>query len=301
MLHCSAKRAALSVAAVVLALVGHAIPARAQAAERALYVSVLDEKGAPVAEVTPADLVVREDGVSREILRVTPATEPMQVAVLVDTSTPLSADLSNVREGLTAFVAKMAPAHELSIVEYGERPSILADSTTDVSALEKGIGRIFPRKGSGAYVLDALVETARGIQKRESPRPVIVAVDTEGVEFGNHDHQRVLDALEASGAALYVMNLSIGGTAGDLVSHEIRNRSIVFDRGTRESGGYRENLLSSLALKQALEKLADDLLHQVKVVYARPQALIPPDRVTVEAVRAGLTARGTPVKPVKGV
>ena len=299
-LHVTATRAALLGAVVALTLFSAAFPASAQTAERALYVSVLDDKDAPVETVTPADLLVREDRVRREILRVTPATEPMQVALLVDTSATLSPDAANVRDGLLAFIRKMAPAHALSIVEYGDRPSILADSTTDVAALEQGVGRVFPRKGAGAYVLDAIIETARGIQKRESPRPVIVVIDTEGVEFSNYDWQRVLDALEASGAALYVMNLSIGRTAGDLVSPEIRNRSIVFDRGTRQSGGYRNDLLSSLALQQALEKLAEDLLHQVKVIYARPQALIPPDEVTVEATRAGWTARGTPVK-AKGV
>ena len=48
--------------------------------------SVVDKKGVPVTDVTPDDLVVREDGVAREILRVEPATDPMQVALLVDNS-----------------------------------------------------------------------------------------------------------------------------------------------------------------------------------------------------------------------
>jgi hypothetical protein len=251
-------------------------------------------------DVQPADLAVREDGVSREILRVSPATEPMQVSLLVDTSATLANDTNNVRDALRAFTLAMVPANEVSIVEYGERPSIVTDSTTSASALEQGIGRIFPRKGSGAYVLDALVETSRGIQKRESPRPVIVVVDTEGVEFGNAIWERVLDALEASHAALYVMTISDGRPIDDMSSLEMRSRGIVFDRGPRESGGTREILLSSMGLKPALEQLADQLTHQIKVVYSRPPSLIPPRRVTVEATRSGLKARGTPARTGKG-
>ena len=46
--------------------------------------------------------------------------------------------------------------------------------------------------------------------------------------------------------------------------------------------------------------LARQLLHQYKVTYARPQSLIPPDRVTVAAAKPGLTARGTLVKDQQG-
>src|ERR1044071_3129282 len=62
-------------------------PAAAQtgtALHRGLYVSVVDKDGKPVASVAPEDLIVREDGVAREVLRVEPATDSMQVALLVD-------------------------------------------------------------------------------------------------------------------------------------------------------------------------------------------------------------------------
>jgi hypothetical protein len=36
------------------------------------------------------------------------------------------------------------------------------------------------------------------------------------------------------------------------------------------------------------------------VTYARPQSLIPPERVTVSAVKPGVIARGTLIKEEKG-
>ena len=41
---------------------------------------------------------------------------------------------------------------------------------------------------------------------------------------------------------------------------------------------------------------ADELTHQYKVTYARPQSLIPPEKVTVAAAKPGITARGTLIK-----
>lgn len=284
-------------AAVALACLAPA-GARGQAVERAVRASVLDAKGAPVTDVSPGDVVVREDGIAREVLRVVPAAEPMDVALLVDTSAALSPDTNSVREALASFVATMVPANHVSIVGFGDRPTILADSTSNLQALQKGIGLIFPKQDSGAYALDAVLEVSRGFQKRQTPRPVIVMVVADGEEFSNLPYERVLDALKASGAAMFVMNLTRPGVRPP--SDEWRNRSILLARGTEETGGQRVELVSSLGLPGALAKLADQLLHQVRVIYAHPQTLIPPERVTIESARPGFTARGTPVKPAKG-
>ena len=56
----------------------------AQGEERSMVVSVLDSSGAPVEGLAPTDFVIAEDGTEREVLRVEPATTPMQLAVLVD-------------------------------------------------------------------------------------------------------------------------------------------------------------------------------------------------------------------------
>ena len=59
---------------------------RAQGEERSVYARVLDRAGAPVTSLAAADFTIREDGVEREVLRVTPARDPLRVAVLIDTS-----------------------------------------------------------------------------------------------------------------------------------------------------------------------------------------------------------------------
>ena len=61
--------------AVIGIAVGGSIALQAQARQRAMYVSALDRSGAPVLDVAPEDLAIREDGVQREILRVVPADE----------------------------------------------------------------------------------------------------------------------------------------------------------------------------------------------------------------------------------
>ena len=85
-------------------VVGHPVTLLSQAIERSMYVSVVDQTGAPVPDLGPSDFIVREDNASREVLRVGPATDPMQVAILVDNSTAAGPEVSNIRRALPAFV-----------------------------------------------------------------------------------------------------------------------------------------------------------------------------------------------------
>jgi VWFA-related protein len=281
--------------AIAATLLGGASPLAAQARERTLFVSVLDDKGVPVPEVATTDLAVREDGAAREILRITPATEPLQVALLVDNSTAAQPEIANMRKALAAFVRAFRPGDEVSLVTLADRPTLAVDATTDTAQLQKGVDRIFSQPGSGTYFLDALVEVSQGFRKREATRPVIVSFTTEGTEFSNRNYDQVLEAIASSGAALHAFVLTDpGGT--DLTSTEARSRAIVLDRGTRETGGVRHDLLTTLALEDALAAKARELTNQVKVIYARPESIIPPQRVTVEATRPGLTARGQLVR-----
>jgi VWFA-related protein len=269
-------------------------PVFAQAREKTIYVSVLDRDKKPIKTLQPEDITIREDNAAREILRIVPATDPLQIALLIDNSQAATQRIQRMRDAFTAFVNKVANGtHEISIVTMADRPTLQVDSTKDAkTVLNKGVNRLFAVPGSGMTMLDAIVQTTKGFQKRETQRPVIIAVLTEGAEFSQDHYQTVIDSLKNSGTAFYALILTEGPEANP-AEDEIRNRNIVLDRGTKETGGRRETLVTEMALQENLLSIADELLTQFKVTYARPEQLIPPKTTTVEAKAAGVTARGT--------
>jgi len=281
----------------MLAVLGAFLPtsAASQTLERDIFVSVLDRSDKPVPNLGPRDFAILEDGRLREVLRVRRATESIDLAVLVDTSAAAGTQIADVRQGLEALVSQMRPQAHIALVEFGERPRVLADYTNDAALLAKGIGRIFSIPGSGAYTLDALVETLKGMKPREAERSAIVLIWLGGSEFSNRDSRTVLELLAEQGPALHVLTVS-RGTPPDMMTVDGRNRENVFDGGTRASGGTRQNVLSSMAIKDALDRITAELLAQYRVTYARPQTLIPPETIEVRATRTDLTARGTPVR-----
>jgi hypothetical protein len=290
-------RVSLAALAATLALT---VALSGQAIERVIYVSAfVADSYAPLDEVpSPDDIIVREDGMRREVLRVTRATEPMHIAVLVDNSAPSTPAIADLRRALAGFVEAAGNLGPIAIVSVADRPTILADYTTAPASLTAAINRLFAVPGSGTTLLDGIVETARGMGRRESERAAIVLLAAEHVEFSDVHYSRVLDVLAESGAALHAVVWRQPG--GSMLDERAQNRATVLDRGIRESGGLRLDILTSQAYEGRMRELAAVLRHQYRVVYARPDTLIPPRRLEVTLATAGIDARATPARGQKG-
>jgi VWFA-related protein len=268
------------------------IHAQAGARERTLFVSAVDSGGEPVNGLDADDFVITEDGRRREILRISRATEPMDIALLADTSAAASSLIGPLRNGLKDFVHEMAGNHQIALIGLANRPTILVDYTSDRMRIEQGINRLFSMSDSGMTLLDALVEVSGGLRRRDATRAVIVAAVTTGIEFTNRYGVDVVDALKQAGVSLHALMVGVS----DYGTVPARERGVALDAGARETGGQYVTLLTDSSMRQALRKLARQLSAQYKVVYSRPESLIPPEKTEVTSNRSDVTVRGTPAR-----
>lgn len=271
--------------------------AQGDARERTLFVSAVDRMDNPVEGLGASDFVVREDGVRREVLRVSPATEPIDVAVLVDNASSSGELVPRVREGMKAFIAAMTPQHSVALVSLADRPTILVDYTRDARALLTGTARLFTMSRSGMTLLDALVEVSDGIRRRAAARSAIVPIVTDGTEYTNRGYRDVIEAIKRSGAGFYPITVGRFALTSDGPEHD---RSMVLSTAPDASGGQRFSLLASTAIETTMAKVARQLTSQYKVVYSRPDTLIPPDKIELASTRTGVTVHGAPPRTTTG-
>ena len=276
---------------------------QAQSVEREMVVSVLDESLQPVAGLTPSDFIIREDGAAREVLRVSPDTAEREIILLVDTSENIRPVQGDIRRAATAFVRRMTEQHPVAIVSFGGTPMILSEATRDLEQLEDAIGQIFGFPGNAAYLLDAVSETMQGIERRNVPRPVLVVLTTLGLEYSLRDARPLIRRMEEADVPFYSMvyvnrraNRAQSAISQSELDRQLLERDLLLDLGATQTGGRRRDMTSSAASAAVIEDIASDLLNQYLVVYARPDALIPPEDIRVEVTRAGLTARGTALR-----
>ena len=207
-------------------------------------------------DLGPADFIVREDNVAREVLKVAPAVDPMQIALLVDNSQAARDDIRDIRTRAPGVHhghdrrRAGGGKNQVAIIALAERPTILADYTVDADRLIKGVDRICRSRRCGDYLLDGIVEVSRGLQEARRQPP-----------GDRRDHHRRTGAqLPAattrcssrsrdSGAALSRDRRS--GRRRTAISDEARNRDIVLDQGTGETGGRHDELLDEHGARRA--------------------------------------------------
>ena len=131
----------------------------------------------------------------------------------------------------------------------------------------------------------------KGLEKRKPERSAVVVVFAGGREFSTGLYQPLIDGLKARGTALHV--LTVGSTTPpDMQTTEGRNRELLFDRGTSETGGRRQNVLSSMATADALETLAANCSDSTASPTPGPTRWSRPGQDRGAVRPAGLTARG---------
>jgi VWFA-related protein len=279
----------------------------AQVDERVMYASVVDNKGEPVLGLNAKDLIVREDGQAREILRMTKDEDPLQVALLVDNSVEMRNRLSDLRRAVAAFISSLRPGVQVALLTLAERPTIVVNYTADHTALLKGVDKIVAYD-AGNYLLDGIAEASEGLSKRPMARSVMVVVTGQGPELSYRHYTDALRPLRESGAALHAIMVTSANIEGALHAVERGNpgdsgggmggvgRDIVLGRMTKETGGRYEELLAMSALSVKLQQLSNEISNQYRVTFARPQRLIPPKSTEISARQSSQHARGMLMK-----
>jgi len=297
-MHSPFFRSILVVAGLCAGLVGLGVhPAAQVGGEATMFVSAVDRDGAPVEGLGPDAFVIRADGARREVLRVSRATEPIDVAVLVDNSTAARQTINHLRSALPEFVSRLASSNQVALIGLADRPTIIVDYTNDIEKLSNAADGIFALPNSGMTLLDAVAETSQGLTRRNAARAAIVAIITEGPEFTNRYSRDVVARLQDARAALHIIGVGRFAYSDELPTRE---RLELMDKGTKASGGQRITMLTSNAIGSALQKLAAELTSQYKVVYASPDTLIRAREIVVSSGRDGITMRGTPARGEPG-
>ena len=249
----------------VLLLAQGSAPAANGAELRALTVTLVDDKGQEVADVSTDDVALVENGVHRDIASFKRDERPLVVAVLVDSSAAVSSAYRlNIVDAVLGLVARLPAGTRYAVWTTGDRPTKLVDYTDDRAAAGTPLRRVAPQGGN--YMLDALAEATADMNKlaKEGERRAVVAVTGVGPEFSYLDKQAAAE--KAEGRADLFLSVQVDPSAGD---EDARQRlAYTLDRLASQSGGRDEQVLSFMALDGALKKLSAYLVSAYRLRYA---------------------------------
>jgi hypothetical protein len=271
----------LPVLLVALLVPAVAVPLNARAqggVDKSLFISVLDEAGKPVKDIVADDILIREDMVDRQVVAVKPASQPISVAVLVDTAqgarvtdaygTP-EEYVRDIRNAVGTFgktLLGQSPNAVVSLTEFGQAAVTIVPFTSKPDEYMKGINRIVARPRVGSVLLEALSQANSDLARQPSTRRAIVSLNLEpSDEQSRQNEKQIVEDFKKSGAQLWSLSVQRGGLKNS-------KRDLVINQFSKATGGQRDFVVGISAIEGILKGYADALTYQYEVVFKRPES-----------------------------
>jgi hypothetical protein len=281
--------AGFTAAGVLLLAISAAPQSRAGApVTRSVYVTIHDEGGAGVSDLTPADFILKEGGQEREVLKIERASAKIRLSIAVEET--LMGDMQ-VRIGLFELMKRMIGDAEIRLLTSGVLTTTVVDYTSSLDVLVAGINKLSRNPSRQTEVLEGIEQMSREFSKEKAQRPVIVLVTRPWAIYGGGDLKDILAKLRDSRAMLYVAAW-LGGAPKEVESFTDQvSQNPVLGDGPIQSGGLRLDVAGTNAIPRTLLQIADDLHSQYLITYELPPGVKPHERFQLTVKRQGLTLR----------
>jgi hypothetical protein len=314
--------------AVVVAVVGTAsllpaaAPPRQAGGNKTVFVSAVDADNKPIPGLTKDTWAVREDGTDRTVVDAKPATDPLDVVLMIDTSQTSQASISDLRAALQSFAdalfAGSAPVN-MSVMDVAAADVMVATDKKTAADVDKVLEKTFADRAGTSVMLEALVDASKKLVKSPTPRRAIVMVNIDGVpEFSTTPGQKIIQAIVGSAASLWVVTYqntsskAQQGNTGGQGAGAIMSGGNQGGVGTGDNGQVRDALLASVpegtgglrlqiavptALRETLPKIAAAIVGQYALTYARADGPMP-KVLQIGETQPGVTIHyaSTPIK-----
>jgi VWFA-related protein len=261
-------------------------------AEVLLPVTVRDQTGLLVTNLTRKDFRVFEDGVEQPLSDLSLRQVPVDVVLMVDASSSVADNLDDFRRAAEGFAEHLAADDRISLIQFDDQILLLQDWTRSRVQLRRALRRVAP--GMFTRFHDAMLLASRDQLPRGSARHAIIVL-TDGIDSGrgttfeaalrgalqsqttvyvisNTEIERTkkeaeLSALlSASNSVVRFNELRIGDLRMGLEALNASERNL--DRLTKATGGRLYRPTSFNDLDKTYAEVADELRHQYALYYA---------------------------------
>src|SRR5687767_3838011 len=170
-----------------------------------LPVTVRDASGRLVADLRREDFRVFEDGREQPLSELSLRRVPVDVALLVDSSSSVAASFEDFRRAAEEFAARLDAEDRISLIKFDDRVELLLDWTQSRLQLRRALRRL----STGVFTRfnDALLLAAREQFKGGRRRHALVVL-SDGIDSGRGTatHEAALRTLLEAQVAVYVIS-----------------------------------------------------------------------------------------------
>ena len=238
-----------------------------------LTVTVTNRAGEYVKGLTRSDFTVFENGVPQALTFFAAGTVPIDLALVIDTSSSMMTAMPLVRAAATGLVQALGDDDRVAVFAANRSVAMPQGFTTDRAAISSAIQAQSARGATAVYdaVYIALQELARQRRHETEVRRQVLVLLSDGLDNASHvSAEEVADRARRVGASVYAIALTNPAEA-HLAQNRDRARA-AFDLKAlvSDSGGRLFHSPSSRELPKIYGAIANELANQYDLAYVPP-------------------------------
>jgi len=209
--------------AIILSLTGLVSPSSSVAQEKqsdapikvqttlvSVPVIVSDRQGRYISGLKLENFKLYQDRIEQKIAIFDAAEEPLNIALLLDTSHSTSQVLEDIRKDAASFLKELRPQDRALVISFDYDVHMLCSLTSNRKALERAIKDAKVGARAGTTLRDAVAEVNERQFKRIDGRKAIILL-TDGKDFGSRiSEEELFDEAAESGAMIYSVFFETG-------------------------------------------------------------------------------------------
>jgi VWFA-related protein len=186
------------------------IESEAQTTEISVPVAVSDREGHYVNGLKKGDFTLFEDGVEQKITSFATYDEPLNVALLLDTSISTKDTLDKIKDAAKDFVELLKPTDKCLIATFDARVNLLNSFTSSKETLEYSLDKLQTATQDGTVIYSAVEQIIQKSFNNVQGRKAIVLL-SDGKDLGSSvTKDKLLNLLEESEVLIYTVFYKTG-------------------------------------------------------------------------------------------
>jgi Ca-activated chloride channel homolog len=167
-------------------------------------VTVLDEQGRTILDLTANDFRLYDEGVERPIRNFLLDESPINVVFLLDVSGSVQDEFDEIRNATIRFAQAFGPDDRMALVSFSDETRLMQDWTGSLRDLRRSLRRL--EQGYRTAVYDALLETAADMLARVDGKRVVIML-TDGIDNESQaSYDETMTKLTRLGVVLYIVS-----------------------------------------------------------------------------------------------
>lgn len=142
-----------------------------------------DRQNRYIPDLKREEFTLTEDGVKQEIVFFGTIEEPINVVLMLDTSSSTQEKLGQIQQSANHFVGQLKPADRIKVISFDDEVREQSQFTNDRQELRLAINRARPGQGTRLY--DAVRLAIASLARTDGRKAIVIF--TDGVDWQSND------------------------------------------------------------------------------------------------------------------